>query len=46
MNLSQYLAVAMWTMLMKLWASWSYRVAMARLIFSRPNMRSMPLRCL
>lgn len=43
MNASQYLAVAMWIMLMKVSASWSYHVAIARVVFSRPNMRSVPL---
>lgn len=33
-------------MLMELSAGWSYRVAMVRLIFSLPNIRSIKLRCL
>ena len=45
-DLNQYFAEAQWTMERKLLASWSYRVALARLILRRPKNRPIWLRCL
>ena len=43
--MSQYFAEAQWTMERKLLASWSYQVALARLILRRPKNRPIWLRC-